>query len=97
MRSLTAAAALAAAVAVSALARQVLRRRRRARGRLAAQRLMAGCAARDNAALRVQMEVFRRRLGVEVARAEAVAEAEQTVDMALAALAAGINTEGGAL
>lgn len=97
MRSLTAAAALAAAVAVSALARHVVERRRRTRREVAAERLMAGCTQRDNAALHAQLAAFRRRMDAELARAAVVAEAERVVDVALAAHTARIDPypEGG--
>jgi hypothetical protein len=54
-----AAAVLAAAVVVCAL----VRRDRRLRREVVSQRLMAGCAHRDNAALVAQVEAFERRLG----------------------------------
>ena len=51
----------------------------------ASARLMAGCAHRDNDALRGQLEVFRRRLDLELAGRRVVAEADQVLSEALAA------------
>lgn len=97
MRTLTAAAALAAAVVVSVLVHRRLERRRRARGRLAAERLMAGCTERDNDALRKELQSFRRRMDVQMAQAAVVAEAERAVDVALASYTTRIDpySEGG--
>ncbi len=67
-RTVSAAVAFAAAVAVYAL---VQARDRRLRREAVSQRLMAGCAARDNVALRGQLDVFRLRLSREVTPAAA--------------------------
>ncbi|MGP3738004.1 hypothetical protein ACTWJ9_33380 (plasmid) [Streptomyces sp. GDS52] len=63
--SVSAAAVLTAAAAVYALLHE---RDRRLRREAVSERLMAGCAARDNVVLRAEVERFRRRLGQEVAR-----------------------------
>jgi hypothetical protein len=69
VRTFTAAAALAAAVSVSATVYVLMHRRCRRLAREAtAQRLMAGCESRDNAALHAQVLEFRRRLDREMAR-----------------------------
>jgi hypothetical protein len=69
VRTFTAAAALAAAVSVSAAVYVLMQRRCRRLAREAtAQRLMAGCETRDNAALHAQVLEFRRRLDCEMAR-----------------------------
>lgn len=81
-RTCWAAAVLAAAVAVYAL---VERDRRRLQRSVTAERLMAGCASRDSDALRTQLEVFRRRMDLEVAGRRVVAEADEVVSQALAA------------
>ena len=59
VRSVVAAAVFTAAVVVCAL----VRRDRRLRRSAVSERLMAGCAVRDNAALVAQVEAFERRLG----------------------------------
>jgi hypothetical protein len=59
VRSVSAVAVIAAAVAIVLVSRD-----RRLRRQVAAQRLMAGCAHRDVAALSAQVEEFRRRLVV---------------------------------
>jgi uncharacterized membrane protein len=64
VRTATAVAVLAAAAAVLVL----VSRDRRWRRQVAAQRLIAGCAHRDNAALVAQLEEFRRRLVVAANR-----------------------------
>jgi hypothetical protein len=56
---------------------------------------MAGCAHRDNEALRVQLEVFRRRLDLELAGRLVVAEADQVLSEALAVHTTQIDPEGG--
>jgi hypothetical protein len=69
VRTFTAAAALAAAVSVSAAVYVLMQRRcRRLEREAAAQRLMAGCETRDNAALHAQVLEFRRRLDREIGR-----------------------------
>jgi hypothetical protein len=69
VRTFTAAAALAAAVSVSAVVCVLMHRRCRRLAREAtAQRLMAGCETRDNAALHAQVLEFRRRLDREIGR-----------------------------
>ncbi|MFD7995554.1 hypothetical protein [Streptomyces mexicanus] len=73
VRTVNAAAALAAAVAVYALVQRA--RWRRARRDAAAERLMAGCVLRDNAVLRRDLEVFRRRLAPLLAQQAVVAAA----------------------
>jgi uncharacterized protein HemX len=76
VRTFTAAAALAAAVSVSAVVCVVMQRRCRRLAREAtAQRLMAGCETRDNAALHAQVLEFRRRLDREMGRQAAPAAA----------------------
>lgn len=76
IRTFTAAAALAVAVSVSAAVCVVLRRRCRRLERAAtAQRLMAGCETRDNAALHAQVLEFRRRLDREIGRQAPVSAA----------------------
>lgn len=77
VRTVTAAAVFtaAAAVYVAVLVRQERRLRREA----VVQRLMAGCAHRDNEALREQLEGFRLRLGPLLA-APSVAGAGVVVD-----------------
>lgn len=64
---------------------------------MVAQRLMAGCVRRDNAALCAQVEVFRRRLDASLAEAAVVVEAERALDVALARHAVRIDpfSEGG--
>lgn len=83
VRTVTAAAAFAAAVAVYGLVQR--RRARMLRREAAAQRLMAGCAWRDNAALHAELEVFRRRLAPLLAQQAVVAAAGRVVAEALAA------------
>lgn len=82
--SVSAAAVFAAAAAVYAGAR----REREARARLvreaASSRLMAGCAHRDNEALREQLKAFRRRMDLELAGRLVVAEADRVLSEALA-------------
>lgn len=81
VRTVTAAAVLAtAAVAVYALVR---RRHRQLRREAVAQRLMAGCVLRDNAALRGELERFRHRIGPLLAQQAVVAAASQVVAEAL--------------
>jgi hypothetical protein len=78
VRSMKAAAAFAAAVAVYGL---VLRRRARVvRCEAVSERLMAGCAWRDNAVLRRDLEVFRSRLTPLLAECAVVASARLVVD-----------------
>jgi hypothetical protein len=85
IRTFTAAAALAAAVSASAAVCVLMQRRCRRLAREAtAQRLMAGCETRDNAALRAELLVFRRRLDREIAGEAAVAAAGLVLDDALA-------------
>lgn len=91
-RILSAAAALAAAVAVYGL---VVRRDRRLRREAVSQRLVAGCAARDNVVLRHQVEVFRRRLAHVVAADAVVASAGVVVDDALSRFPVDPSSEGG--
>lgn len=97
MGSIVAVAALAAAAVVSVLLHRHVGRRRRVRRELVAQRLMAGCVRRDNAALHAQVEVFRRRLDASLAEAAVVVEAERALDAALARHAVRIDpfSEGG--
>ena len=71
----------AAAVAVGVVRRREARLRREA----VSERLMAGCASRDNEALRAQLAVFRLRLEREVARSSVLSVAGAVVDEALAA------------
>jgi uncharacterized membrane protein len=73
VRTVSAAAALTAAVAVYALVQH--RRCRAARREAAAQRLMAGAAFRDNAALLRELEAFRRRLAPLLAEQAVLAAA----------------------
>jgi hypothetical protein len=69
VRTFTAAAALAAAVSVSAVVCVLMHCRcRRLEREATAQRLMAGCETRDNAALHAQVLEFRRRLDREIGR-----------------------------
>ena len=95
VRTVSAAAVLTAAAAVYA----GVRRERGLRARLvresASSRLMAGCAHRDNDALRVQLEGFRRRIELEVAGRQVVAEADRVLDEALAVQIRQIDPEGG--
>lgn len=64
------------AVAVLTVAAAVLvvwrRRERRLRREVVSERLMAGCSSRDSAALRDQLEGFRRRLDEELGSVDAV-------------------------
>lgn len=80
LRSFTAAAALAAAVVVSAVWH---RRCRRLRREAVAERLMAGCALRDNAALAREVERFRRRMDAVLAQREVLREADLVLTAAL--------------
>lgn len=89
---LAAAAVLTAAVAVYGL---VVRRDRRLRREAVSERLVAGCAARDNAVLRGQVEVFRRRLAAAVAADAVVASAGVVVDDALSRSRVDPSSEGG--
>jgi hypothetical protein len=81
VRTFTAAAALAAAVSVSAVVCVVMHRRcRRLEREATAQRLMAGCESRDNAALHAQVLEFRRRLDREIRQAAPPATAGHAPD-----------------
>jgi len=84
VRTVSAAAVFAAAVAVCAAVRREREVRRRLARESASARLMAGCAHRDNEALRRDLEVFRRRLNLELAGRQVVAEADQVLTEALA-------------
>jgi hypothetical protein len=76
IRTFTAAAALAAAVSVSAVVCVLMHRRCRRLERAAtAQRLMAGCESRDNAALYALVLDCRGRLEREMARQAPVSAA----------------------
>lgn len=83
----------------AAAAAFVVVRRREARWRREAvsERLMAGCAMRDTAALRGELDRFRRRLDVELAGAGVVAAAAGVVDEAWASAPSRIDPsqEGG--
>lgn len=95
VRTFSAVAVLSAAAAAFV----GVRRERAVRARLAREaassRLMAGCAHRDSEALRVQLEGFRRRMQLEVAGRQVVAEADRVLDEALAVQIRQIDPEGG--
>jgi anti-sigma factor ChrR (cupin superfamily) len=92
----TAAAALAAAVSVSvAVGVVACRRCRRLEREAVAQRLVAGCEARDNAALHAQLVALRYRLERESARDAVLAEADLVLDEVLARLTRIDPMEGG--
>ncbi|MGQ4393838.1 hypothetical protein ACN6K5_003624 [Streptomyces violaceoruber] len=86
-------------VFTAAAAAFVVVRRREVRWRREAvsERLMAGCAVRDSAALRGELDRFRRRLDVELAGAAVVAAAGAVVDEAWASAPSRIDpsSEGG--
>ena len=73
------------ALAVTAVVVLIRRDRRRLRREAVAERLMAGCAHRDNAALAAELQAFRRRMEPVLARQQVVAEAGLVVDEALSA------------
>ena len=95
VRTFSAAAVLTAAAAVYAGVRRERAERARLAREAASSRLMAGCAHRDNEALRNQLERFRRRLDVELAGRAVVAEADRVLDEALAVQIRQIDPEGG--
>ncbi|MEV5451538.1 hypothetical protein [Streptomyces sp. NPDC052535] len=86
-------------VFTAAAAAFVVVRRRESRWRREAvsERLMAGCAVRDSAALRSELDRFRRRLDVELAGAAVVSAAGAVVDEAWASATSRIDpfSEGG--
>lgn len=88
-----------AVVVFTAAAAAFVVRRREARWRreVVSERLMAGCAVRDMAALRGELERFRRRLDVELAGAAVVSAAAGVVDEAWASAPSRIDPsqEGG--
>lgn len=90
---------MAAVVVFTAAAAAVVVRRREARLRreVVSERLMAGCAVRDTAALRGELDRFRRRLDVELAGAAVVSAAAGVVDEAWASAPSRIDPsqEGG--
>ncbi|RSN55582.1 hypothetical protein DMH12_15295 [Streptomyces sp. WAC 04229] len=95
MSAVVALAAAAAAFGVVA----VRRREARLRCRAVSAELMAGCAHRDGAALRAQLDGFRRRLDTELAASAVVVAAGSVVDEAWASAPSGIDpsSEGGVL
>ncbi|PSK57043.1 hypothetical protein B0E38_02574 [Streptomyces sp. 111WW2] len=92
-------ACVAAVVVFTAAAAAVVVRRREARWRreVVSERLMAGCAVRDSAALRLELDRFRRRLDVELAAGAVVSAAGAVVDEAWASAPSRIDPsqEGG--
>ncbi|MFF7795630.1 hypothetical protein [Streptomyces sp. NPDC007991] len=83
VRTLAAAAVLTvAAVAVYAVVR---RREARLRREAVSERLMAGCVSRDNAALRVELDRFRRRIDPLLAQQAVMSAASLVLDEALPA------------
>ncbi|MFF6866732.1 hypothetical protein [Streptomyces ardesiacus] len=75
----------------------VRRREVRLRREVVSERLMAGCAVRDTAALRGELDRFRRRLDVELAAGAVVSAAAGVVDEAWASAPSRIDPsqEGG--